>query len=82
MGRPGEAAADLDAACGLEPDSAEFLRSRGMCHRAAGRLAEALADFERTLSLAPDDPSALSNRGCGCCLPAVNSCAALPAASQ
>lgn len=64
MGQPDEARADLEAACSLEPDSAEYARSCGMAHRAAGRLAEALAGFERVLALVPNDPAALSNRGC------------------
>lgn len=63
MGQNEEAAADLHAACVLEPDNAAFLRSRGISHRTSGAYEAALADFDRVLQLVPEDPVALSNRG-------------------
>jgi tetratricopeptide (TPR) repeat protein len=56
------ALADLDRACQLAPDNADYVYQRGVIHRHLQQDALALADFDRAIDLKPDDADALLAR--------------------
>jgi tetratricopeptide (TPR) repeat protein/predicted aspartyl protease len=56
------ALADLDRACQLAPDNADYAYQRGVIHRDLSQDALASADFDRAIKLKPDDADALLER--------------------
>jgi tetratricopeptide (TPR) repeat protein/predicted aspartyl protease len=56
------ALADLDRACQLAPDNADYVYERGIIHRHLKQDALAMADFDQAIKLKPDDGNALLAR--------------------
>ncbi len=56
------ALADLNRACELAPDNAEYLHQRGMIHWQMKQSAPAMTDFNRAIELKPDDAPTLIAR--------------------
>jgi len=57
-----QALADLDRACQLVPDNADYVYQRGMIHWQMNQVALARADFDQALKLKPDSAPALLSR--------------------
>ena len=53
---------DLDRACQLAPDNADYVYQRGVIHRSLNQDALAMADFDQAIKLKPDDADALLAR--------------------
>ena len=56
------ALADLDRACQLAPDNAEYIYRRGVIHAQLRQDALAVTDFDRAIKLKPDEADALLAR--------------------
>lgn len=56
------AIADLDRACGLAPDEADYVYERGLAYLHSGDTDQALANFDQALKLKADDVPALVSR--------------------
>ena len=63
MGNAAGAQADIEAACRLDPQNAEYMSSMGLHYRNHGRWPEALAGFDRALQLDPTCGPIYSHRG-------------------
>jgi clan AA aspartic protease (TIGR02281 family) len=56
------ALADLDQACQLAPENADYVYQRGAIRRSLGQSGLAIADFDQAIKLKPDDADALLAR--------------------
>ena len=62
-GKPEKAIADFDAAIGLDPQSAETHRMRGLAWKEKGDFDQAIADFDAVIRLEPKDTQCYLMRG-------------------